>query len=78
MCSSTQVVEPLVGGMRICLVGEVANDIDSVEAARTFGIPIITSQTGLELIEDYEWRTYFILNDFDSPNFEMIQKGKQW
>ncbi|KAM7359031.1 epithelial cell transforming 2 pebble isoform 2-T2 [Cochliomyia hominivorax] len=68
---------PSPENLRICLVGDVINDTATVEAAQTFGVPVITSETGLELINDYDWRTYFILNDFESPVYEAIHKSKQ-
>ncbi|TMW51769.1 hypothetical protein DOY81_003150 [Sarcophaga bullata] len=68
---------PSPESLRICLVGDVINDPNTVEAAQTFGVPIITSETGLELINDYDWRTYFIINDFESPVYEAIHKSKQ-
>ncbi|XP_065360753.1 protein ECT2 isoform X2 [Calliphora vicina] len=68
---------PSPENLRICLVGDVINDAATVEAAQTFGVPIITSETGLELINDYDWRTYFILNDFESPVYDAIHKSKQ-
>uniref|UniRef100_A0A1A9W7P3 Uncharacterized protein n=1 Tax=Glossina brevipalpis TaxID=37001 RepID=A0A1A9W7P3_9MUSC len=64
--------------VRICLVGEVAEDESCCEAAQTFGVPIIISETGLELINDYDWRTHFVLKDFETPHYTAIHKSKQW
>uniref|UniRef100_A0A1B0B5F2 Uncharacterized protein n=1 Tax=Glossina palpalis gambiensis TaxID=67801 RepID=A0A1B0B5F2_9MUSC len=64
--------------IRICLVGEVAEDESCCEAARTFGVPVVTSETGLELINDYAWRTHFILKDFETTLYSAIHKSKQW
>lgn len=69
---------PSPESLRICLVGDAINDASIVEAAQTFGVPVITSETGLELINDYDWRTYFILSEFESPAYEAIHKSKQW
>uniref|UniRef100_A0A1A9V4U5 DH domain-containing protein n=1 Tax=Glossina austeni TaxID=7395 RepID=A0A1A9V4U5_GLOAU len=63
--------------IRICLVGEVANDTSCCEAARTFNVPVVTSETGLELIADKEWRTYFVLKDFETPIYTAIVKTTQ-
>ncbi|KAL9906291.1 epithelial cell transforming 2 pebble isoform 5-T7 [Glossina fuscipes fuscipes] len=63
--------------IRICLVGEVAEDESCCEAARTFGVPVVTSETGLELINDYAWRTHFILKDFETALYSAIHKSKQ-
>lgn len=69
---------PSPENLRICLVGNVVRDDPTVEAAQTFGVPVITSETGLELINDYDWRTYFILAEFEGPVYEAIHKSKQW
>lgn len=61
---------------RICLVGAVVDDPDTVVAAQTFGVPVITSDTGADIISDTNWMTYFVLNDFDGPIFKAIQKSK--
>lgn len=58
---------------RICLIGTVVDDSKTVEAARTFGVPVISSETGEEFLEDTSWLTYFIMNDFEGPLFEAIQ-----
>ncbi|XP_073843943.1 epithelial cell transforming 2 pebble isoform X4 [Musca autumnalis] len=68
---------PSPENLRICLVGDVIQNDAAVEAAHTFGVPVITSETGLELINDYDWRTYFILNEFEGPVYEAIHKSKQ-
>ncbi|XP_013101165.1 protein ECT2 isoform X3 [Stomoxys calcitrans] len=68
---------PSPENLRICLVGSVVQNDAAVEAAHTFGVPVITSETGLELVNDYDWRTYFILNDFEGPVYEAIHKSKQ-
>uniref|UniRef100_A0A1A9ZF02 Uncharacterized protein n=1 Tax=Glossina pallidipes TaxID=7398 RepID=A0A1A9ZF02_GLOPL len=63
--------------IRICLVGEVAEDESCCEAARTFGVPVVTSGTGLDLINDYTWRTHFVLKDFETSLYSAIHKSKQ-
>uniref|UniRef100_A0A1B0FDP6 Protein ECT2 n=1 Tax=Glossina morsitans morsitans TaxID=37546 RepID=A0A1B0FDP6_GLOMM len=61
--------------IRICLVGEVANNTSCSEAARTFNMPVVTSETGLELIADSDWLTYFVLKDFETPIYTAILKS---
>jgi protein ECT2 len=39
-------------------------------------VPIVTSETGSELIDDHSWTTFFILNDFEGPLYEAIYKTK--
>uniref|UniRef100_A0A1A9ZMJ2 Uncharacterized protein n=1 Tax=Glossina pallidipes TaxID=7398 RepID=A0A1A9ZMJ2_GLOPL len=58
--------------IRICLVGEVANDTSCCEATGTFNLPVLTSETGLELIADNDWRTYFVLKDSETPIYTAI------
>lgn len=59
---------------RICLVGTVVDDKVTLAAAQAFNVPVITSETGSEFIEDESWITYFILNDFEGPLYEAISK----
>lgn len=49
------------------------DDPKTVEVARTFGVPVISSETGEEFLTDTSWLTYFIMNDFEGPLFEAIQ-----
>ncbi|XP_055688265.1 protein ECT2 isoform X2 [Lutzomyia longipalpis] len=65
-----------VENRRICLVGTVLDDEGTVKAAQSFGIPVITSETGSEYILDHDWVTYFVVNQFDGPMFEAIHKSK--
>ncbi|XP_036338298.1 protein ECT2 isoform X1 [Rhagoletis pomonella] len=68
---------PSPENLRICLVGDVVNDAETVEAARCFNVPVITSENGLDVLNDYEWRTYFVLKDFEGPIYDAIHKNKQ-
>lgn len=61
---------------RLCLVGTVVDDPESLAAAQTIGVPVITSETGAEIISDTNWYTYFVMNVFDGPIFKAIQKTK--
>lgn len=61
---------------RICLVGSVAEDYVTVNAARTLNVPIELSSTGEEFIGDTTWTTYFVMNDFEGPTFDAIRKSK--
>lgn len=61
---------------RICLVGSVAEQQNAIDAAKTFNIPVLTSETGFELIQDDAWNTYFILADFEGPIFNKITKAE--
>lgn len=61
---------------RICLVGIVVDNQESLESAQSFNVPVITSETGSEFISDENWSTYFILHSFEGPIFEAIYKTK--
>lgn len=62
---------------RICLVGEARNDPIIGAAAQKFGVPVLTSETGVEYTSDYSvFCTYFILLNFDGPVYEKEQMEK--
>lgn len=61
---------------RICLVGTVVDDQITLAAAKSLNVPVVTSETGSEFIEDNTWTTYFILNEFEGPLYEAIYKSK--
>lgn len=61
---------------RICLIGALAGNVELVRAAQTLDISVISSNTGLEVICDTSWKTYFILDDFHGPIYEAICKAK--
>lgn len=75
MISDTTIIKSVIK-TRICLVGDVCDDSLIVEAAKTFELPVITSETGSEFIPDDSWTTYFVMKDFDSPIYDAIYKSK--
>lgn len=60
---------------RICLVGRVAEDDAVCRAAHSFGVPILTSETGAEYVSNTTCSTYFIIDDFDGPVFKHLHKS---
>ncbi|XP_052872644.1 protein ECT2 [Anopheles cruzii] len=68
---------------RICLVGSVAHDATTVAAAQTFQLPVVTSDTGAEYLAcdddggDDSLNTVFVLNDFEGPVYDAINRAKQ-
>lgn len=60
---------------RICLIGTVASDPDTIALAESFGVPVETSDTGIDKLAEREWITYFIVSDFSGPIFEELQKS---
>lgn len=67
---------PPLENARICLVGAVVDDNETVKAAKKFNVPVLTSETGAEFVEDCSWTTYFILDNFEGPMFDAIRKSK--
>lgn len=64
--------------IRVCLVGDVINDASTVLAAQSFAVPVVQSSNGLDLPDEHAWQTCYILDDFDGPMFETLNKNKQW
>ncbi|KAJ6641054.1 Protein ECT2 [Pseudolycoriella hygida] len=60
---------------RICLIGAVANDPKTLTLAQSFGVPVESSDTGIEKLSDRDWITYFIMREFGGPIFEQLQKS---
>lgn len=63
---------------RICLVGEAGRDAETLQAAESFGMPVIQSETGQDIISDMDWRTFYVLQDFEGEIFDAIHKQKEW
>lgn len=68
--------EKTLSRKRICLVGAVAEDQEIIDTAKTFDVPLVTSNTGVEFIDDDTWTTYFILPEFEGPEFDKIYRSK--
>lgn len=64
------------GDERICLVGAIASDEQVVATAVSFNVPVITSETGIDVVKDTQWTTYFVMSEFDSEHFNAIRKSK--
>ncbi|XP_043486043.1 protein ECT2 isoform X3 [Polistes fuscatus] len=69
--------EPLVipRKKRICLVGTAGDDPALGAAAQQFSVPVLKSETGLEYIEDTAYCTYFILKEFEGPEYDVLHKS---
>lgn len=76
LCTTDADVES-VPKERICLVGSVAKDEQVKTSAHSFNVPVVTSETGVELCNDTEWITYFVLSDFGGENFATIRESEQ-
>ncbi|KAG0717993.1 Protein ECT2 [Chionoecetes opilio] len=63
------------GDPRICLVGSLADDAETIEAAKKFNVPIVTSETGQDYVSDSVFCTYYILSDFETSVFEELDKA---
>lgn len=67
---------PTPENVRICLVGAVAHDTDTLAAAQSFKLPVVMSETGGEFVSDTSHVTYFVLNDFEGPVYDTIYRSK--
>lgn len=61
---------------RICLVGELAYDERLLTASQKYGVPVLSSATGLEFLADSKWMTYFVLKEFEGEVYERLAKSK--
>lgn len=62
---------------RICLVGSITKDIAICTAAQSFGIPVVTSDTGEEYANDSSCSTVFVLEKFEGDNYELLSKSRR-
>ncbi|SPP86966.1 protein ECT2 isoform X1 [Drosophila guanche] len=62
---------------RICLVGNAGQDAGTLLAAESFGLPVITSDTGQDIADDKEWRTFYVMEDFEGDSFQALHKQKE-
>ncbi|GLH01207.1 Guanine nucleotide exchange factor-like protein [Gryllus bimaculatus] len=62
---------------RICLIGDLQNDDRIVEAAKTFDVPIVFSETGSEFLNDGSCDTIFVTREFGGPVFDAIHQSEQ-
>lgn len=60
---------------RICLIGAACDDPALGAAAQQFSVPVLKSETGLEYIEDTAYCTYFILKQFEGPEYDALHKS---
>ncbi|XP_020288893.1 protein ECT2-like isoform X5 [Pseudomyrmex gracilis] len=60
---------------RICLVGDANQDPTLSAAAQHFKVPVITSETGTEYVEDTSYNTYFVLKQFEGPEYDALCKS---
>lgn len=61
---------------RICIVGSLINDNSVCAAAQSFGVSIVTSDTGFEYAADTNCSTIFIIDNFDGEIFDTLYKSK--
>lgn len=62
---------------RLCLVGPLAVDPDICSCAQTFGVPVISSDDGLQYLEDRSCKTIYVLNTFDDDLYNTLYKQRQ-
>ncbi|KAF5305669.1 hypothetical protein FQA39_LY09158 [Lamprigera yunnana] len=62
---------------RICLLGSLVTDSSICSAAHTFGVPVVTSQNGLDYINDHSCKTIYVLDTFDDDRYNALYKHRQ-
>lgn len=62
---------------RLCLIGQLRNDETICKGAQYFNYPVITSDTGLEILNDHSCCTIFVVDTFESDFFEKFQQHKR-
>ncbi|XP_066591325.1 protein ECT2 isoform X2 [Prorops nasuta] len=69
--------EPLIipRKKRICFVGVTCDDPMLGAAAQQFSVPVLKSKTGMEYIDDTAYCTYFILQEFEGPEYDVLHKS---
>ncbi|XP_012533950.1 protein ECT2 isoform X2 [Monomorium pharaonis] len=60
---------------RICLIGTACNDPALNAAAQQFKVPVLKSETGMEYIDDTTYNTYFVLKQFEGPEYDVLCKS---
>ncbi|XP_076667106.1 epithelial cell transforming 2 pebble isoform X9 [Andrena cerasifolii] len=60
---------------RICLIAAAGDDPALGVAAQQFSVPVLKSETGLEYVEDTAYCTYFILKQFEGPEYDALHKS---
>ncbi|XP_032670803.1 protein ECT2-like isoform X3 [Odontomachus brunneus] len=60
---------------RICLVGGACNEPTLNHAALQFKVSVLKSETGAEYVEDTSYHTYFVLKQFEGPEFDALCKS---
>ncbi|XP_076225847.1 epithelial cell transforming 2 pebble isoform X3 [Nomia melanderi] len=60
---------------RICLISAAGDDPALGAAAQQFSVPVLKSENGLEYVEDTTYCTYFILKQFEGPEYDALHKS---
>lgn len=63
---------PCTLNSRICLIGSLQKEQKIVDAAQTFNIPVLLSDSGCECLNDESFDTVFVISDFGSEIFNTI------
>lgn len=69
--------ESTTKNIRICLIGAAGKCSKTIKSAEGFNVPVLYSETGLECMNEPEWKTYFVLEDFYGELFDTITKNKE-
>lgn len=63
--------------VRICLIKETVDCAQTLEAAKGLSVPILISNTGLEYMNDPEWKTFYVMKEFQGEIFDTLTKNKE-
>ncbi|XP_022908633.2 protein ECT2 isoform X1 [Onthophagus taurus] len=61
---------------RICLVGNVVKNTSICTTAQSFGVPVLTSENGLEYSKDQTCSTVFVVESFEGNDYEQLFKSR--
>ncbi|KAK6644547.1 hypothetical protein RUM43_000814 [Polyplax serrata] len=61
---------------RLCIVGSLGQDPSILQAAETFKVPVVISETGQEFVTDDSYTTYFVLKEFQGPGYDYLCQMK--
>ncbi|XP_067014278.2 protein ECT2 [Anabrus simplex] len=73
---SAKVECPPATQTRICLVGDLGKDPKISQAAQSFGVPVVISETGREFLNDGTCDTVFVVKNFSGPVFNAIHQSE--
>ena len=59
------------------MIGNLRHDDNICKASQFFNYPVITSETGLEILDDHSCCTIFVIESFDGDFYKKFQEHKR-